>query len=252
MKKYLLLLILLAAGAERTEAQILNFNKYMLQNDSLKWLGLVGLNFILIDQEVQVFNMGANFNVVRKFRQHSILAISKFSFASSNKELLLSDGYLHARMIFNRKKRVGEEVFYQIQYNAIRGLQERNLAGGGLRFWLFDNDNYAMILGIGAMMEWEEWAYQDSYAVTSVFKSTNYLSLFADVSPNFNFNVISYYQARYDTFFKPRISLEINLNLKITSKLKFTSNLTMFYDNVPLVPIDNFVYRFKNGLTYHF
>ena len=235
-----------------TYAQILNLNKRMLQSDSAEWVGQISVFFSLIDQEVNIANMGYNIDVIKKFKNHSLMAISKLSFASSNKETLLNDGYAHVRATFNRKKRVGEEFFGQVQYNAIRGLQDRSLVGIGLRYVLFDRNNYGFVVGAALMQEWENWKYVDVISTTSLLKSSNYISLFANVNKQFNFNVISYYQATFINFVNPRISLEVNLNLNITEKLKFTSNFTLYYDKQPIIPIDNFIYTFKNGLGYQF
>lgn len=253
MKKLLILIaVLFFSWQGSVQAQILNFNKQVLQNDTIPWLGQVRLYFTFIDQEVRVANMGYNFDVVRKFKKHSILAISKLSFASSNSETLLSDGYAHIRFIFNRHKRLGEEIYGQVQYNAIRGLDDRNLVGIGLRYLFIDAEKYGLIAGTALMQEWENWTYNDAPTSTSILKNSTYLMLFADVNEHFHFNIASYYQAPYTSFLQPRVSLEINLNLNITSKLTFTSNFTMYYDNLPVVPIDNFVYKFKNGLGYRF
>ncbi len=66
-----------------------------------------------------------------------------------------------------------------------------------------------------------------------------------NVNEHFHFNIISYYQASLRSIFNPRVSLEINLNLNITKKLKFTSSFTLYYDNKPVVPIDNYVLKLK-------
>jgi uncharacterized protein DUF481 len=252
MKKILFSIILSVVAYNYSTAQILNFNKRNLQNDTVKWLGQINVFFTAIDQEVSVANMGYNVDVIRKFKKSSLMAISKLSFASSNSETLLSDGYAHIRAVFNRHKKLGEEVFGQIQYNAIRGLDDRNLVGAGFRYIILDKEKYGILAGSGVIQEWENWIYQELKTSTSIIKSSNYISLFGDVNEHFHFNIISYYQASFSSFFKPRVSLEINLNLNITEKLKFTSNFTLYYDKIPVVPIDNFVFKFKNGLGYRF
>ena len=252
MKKIIFNLIICFALINTSNAQILNFNKGLLQNDSIKWLGKLSVFFTLIDQEVSVANMGYNVDVIRKFNNHSVMAISKLSFAASNNETLLSDGYAHIRGVFNRNNKLGEEVFGQIQYNAIRGMEERSLLGVGLRLKVFDKNKYGVLLGTGIIREWEDWKYNEDITSNALWKSSNYISLFGDVNNHFHFNIISYYQATYSDFFNPRVSLEINLNLNITSKLIFTSNFTMAHDNNPVIPIKNTIYKFKNGIGYRF
>jgi len=252
MKKIATLVIFIMSIGILSNAQILNFNKRALQNDSVKWLGQVNVFFNAISQEITVSDMGYNFDVVRKFDKHSVMAISKLSFASSDGEILLSDGYAHVRGVFNRNNKFSEEVFGQTQYNAIRGLDDRNLLGIGVRYLVFDKEKYGILVGVGFIQEWENWTYNEMLTSKSLLKTSNYISFYGDVNEQFNFNVISYYQASLNSIFNPRLSLEINLNLKITEKLKFTSSVTIDYDNKPVVPIDNYVMKFKNGLGYRF
>lgn len=196
--------------------------------------------------------MGYDVNVIRKFKKYAVFAISKLHFATSDSETLLSEGFAHARIILNRHNRLRQEVFIQTQYNAIRGLEDRNLIGAGLRYLAISKPKYALLVGSSLIQEWENWKFNDEITSNSILKSSNYILLFGEVNEHFHFNIITYYQATFNEFFKPRIATEINLNLNITQKLVFTSNITAFYDSQPVIPIQNFVYKFKNGLGYRF
>ena len=252
MNKLLIVFIALIFSITGIKAQILNFNKGLLQNDSVNWLGQVNVFFNATAQEVSVANMGYNFDVVRKFNKHSIMAISKLSFARSSSETLLSDGYMHLRGVFNRNNKLSEEVFVQTQYNAIRGLDDRNLVGLGIRYLTLNKEKYGMLVGVGFINEWENWTYNDNLTSTNLLKISNYISFYGDINEQFHFNLISYYQAALHTLLNPRLSLEVNLNLKITKKLRYTSSFTIYYDDKPVVPIANYVLKFKNGLGYSF
>lgn len=252
MKKLLPLIIVFIFSIGSINAQILNFNRNFLHNDTVKWVGNVSVFFTAIDQEVSVANMGYDVNVIRKFKKHAVFAISKLHFASSDSETLLSEGFAHARMIFNRHNRLRQEIFIQTQYNAIRGLEDRNLIGVGFRYLAIEKPKYALIVGTSLLQEWENWTYNGEISSNRLIKSSNYILLFGEVNEHFHFNSIIYYQATFDDFFKPRVAIEINLNLNITKKLVFTSNITAFYDSNPVIPIQNFVYKFKNGLGYRF
>lgn len=251
MKKISLTLIIIIFSVS-SNAQILNFNKGLLQNDTVKWLGKISVFFNAIDQEVSVANMGYDIDVIRKFDNASLMAISELSFATSDSEVLLSDGYAHLRAILRSRKKLNQEVFGQIQYNAIRGLEDRILVGAGLRYAVINKEKYGILAGVGIIQEWENWLYDEAVISTSILKSSNYISFTGDVNKQFNFNIISYYQSSFESFFVPRVSLEVNLNLNITKSLSFTSSFTLYYDKQPVVPIDNFIFKFQNGLGYSF
>ena len=252
MKKIKLTFIIILVLSISSNAQILNFNKRLLQNDTIKWLGKMGVFFNAIDQEVSIANLGYDIDMIRKFDNMSLMAISKLSFATSNGDILLSDGYAHVRGVINRRKKLNEEIFGQIQYNAIRGLEDRFLIGGGFRYLVVDKEKYGVLAGMGLIHEWENWVYDEVKSSTSILKSSNYVSFYGDVNKHFHFNLISYYQASFESLFVPRISLEVNLNFNITKRLSFTSSFTLYYDKKPVVPIDNFVFKFENGLGYQF
>ena len=144
MKKIKLTFIIILVLSISSNAQILNFNKGLLQNDTVKWIGKIEVFFNAIDQEVSIANLGYDIDMIRKFDNMSLMAISKLSFATSNGDILLSDGYAHVRGVINRRKKLNEEIFGQIQYNAIRGLEDRFLIGGGLRYLVVDKEKYGM------------------------------------------------------------------------------------------------------------
>lgn len=252
MKKINLTFIIILVLSLSSNAQILNFNKGLLQSDTVKWLGKIEFFFSAIDQEVSIANLGYDIDIIRKFDNTSLMAISKLSFATSNGDVLLSDGYAHVRGVINRRKKLSEEIFGQIQYNAIRGLEDRFLIGGGLRYSIIDKGKYGILAGIGLIHEWENWVYDEVKSSTSILKSSNYISFYGDVNKQFSFNVISYYQASFQSLFVPRISLEVNLNLNITKRLSFTTGFTLYYDKKPVIPIDNFVFKLENGLGFRF
>jgi len=252
MKKIKLTFIIILVLSISSNAQILNFNKGLLQSDTVKWIGKVEVFFNAIDQEVSIANLGYDIDMIRKFDNMSLMAISKLSFATSNGDILLSDGYAHIRGVINRRKKLSEEIFGQIQYNAIRGLEDRFLIGGGLRYLVVDKEKYGVLAGMGLIHEWENWVYDEVKSSTSILKSSNYISFYGDVNNQFHFNVISYYQASFESLFVPRVSLEVNLNLNITKRLIFTSSFILHYDKRPVIPIDNFVFKFANGLGYQF
>ncbi len=87
------------------------------------------------------------------------------------------------------------------------------------------------------------------------WKSTNYLIFRFSISAWADFNSIQFFQTAYDpsiNAFRNRYSTDMNLNTTITRRLLLTFSFTLNYENKPIVPITQTIYRFSNGITYKF
>jgi hypothetical protein len=252
LKAFLIIPVLLFGIYTNSDGQILNLHKRNFENDSVKWVGNVELKFSIIKQETSVSSLSFKVNTIHFFDKNSIFLIGQSSFATKNSEAILNDGYAHLRFVFNRKMKISQEFFVQTQYNNIRGLSNRNLGGAGLRIRLSQKEAITWFLGVGLLYEAEDWDTETESITTNYLKNSNYIGIFGSPGDTFHYNAIIYYQARFDAYFNPRLSGEINLNFKISNILAFTSSFNFFYDSAPEVSVDQFVYKFINGLTFNF
>jgi hypothetical protein len=105
---------------------------------------------------------------------------------------------------------------------------------------------------VGLLYEAEDWDTPTESITTNYIKNSNYIAIFGSPGHSMHYNAILYYQARFDTYLSPRLSGEVNLNFKINKILAFTSTFNFFYDAAPEATVDQFVYKFINGLTFNF
>ncbi|MEN7546810.1 DUF481 domain-containing protein [Rapidithrix thailandica] len=236
------------------QAQILNIEKSRLDNDTTGWLGSFEVQIDLVKQEQHTLDLGSNLHALRLTPKNAYMVIADIEIVRSEKEDLISNGYLHMRMTMNFKRKLSEELFGQIQYNDVLGMQHRYLGGAGARLTLLDRKKIAMAFSAGVMYEVENWKSEEEISEinNTLWKSTSYLSLRWKVSENVDFNMINYYQARFTDFFAPRVSSDINLRFKINKRFSFGSKFSVIYDAAPVVPISNLIYSLKNGLSYNF
>ena len=176
----------------------------------------------------------------------------------------ISTAYGHFRINFNRKKKLSEEVFAQIQYDESRGMIYRTLGGVGLRLNLYKTEKTELYFGTGVMWETEEWKTPDEadslnetdlLVVKNIPKSTNYFSIKTQLNPFTSFNLINYYQVGYDNEQKVtrhRVSLDASLNFLITKYLSFNNSFSIGLEDKPVVPIQKFVYSLSNGILLKF
>lgn len=249
--------------------QILNVEKQRSSGiDSAQWLGNVDFSFSLKEQQTKTLSANLNTNLVYFSSKHSYILIGKLSSLRGNGESLVSHGYGHVRVNFFRKKKLSYELFSQIQYDEVRGMKQRNLIGGNIRYTLKDKDNYLLSIGTGVMYEREQWEWnvtEDDLneaegftqiglikPLTEAPKNNTYISLKYDISKNMYLNFITYYQAKFDQLNKPRISGEAKFNVIISKRLRFVASGTWWHDAAPVVPIDKTNYAITNGLKYSF
>ena len=173
-------------------------------------------------------------------------------------EPVVRGGYLHARSNFLRKRRLSHELFTQYQYDRVRGLRDRWLAGGGLRWRWLESDKSSLYLGAGIMYEVEQWQdpeAENKFIQPKLWKSANYLSLNTAFSNQVSLHAISYYQTGFDNSidaFRHCISATATLRVKLSSKLTFKTSFDGVYENRPVIPITKFIYSLNNGLTVSF
>lgn len=254
MRAIALIIGLLWAGSI-AQAQILNIEKSRMDNDTLEaFIGNASLNFRLQQKNVQVISIRNTLNLTHATKQHNYILIGNLHLIKVEDRDVISDGSTHVRWNIMKRKKISYELFAQGQYDEARGMKHRFLAGGDIRARLRYSDKITLAAATGVMYEKERWALpdEDILANRGFIKSTTYFSVQNRFTKSLEINCISYYQARFDRFFKPRITADVNMNLRINKLFSFNSKFSMIYDAIPVIPIRNLFYTFSNGLTINF
>ena len=209
------------------------------------------------EDQAKFVSFANDLNAVLAPGKTSYVVLGKLAYTENNRSTILNNGYLHLRTNFNYRKTWSQEVYGQIQYDNFRGLTQRYLLGGGVRFKAIRSSKFDLILGSGPMYEKEDWRIPESEGMEDVafLKLSNYLIVRWNIADNVNFNTIFYYQVGYDKSIdaaRNRISSTTNFNFKISKHLSFTTSISMAYEDKPIIPITRFIYGVENGLTLEF
>jgi hypothetical protein len=89
-------------------------------------------------------------------------------------------------------------------------------------------------------------------STTKYYKNTNYISIHYEANNMVNIILTGYYQARFETFDKPRIIGDFSLDIKLGKHLRYNLRYNILHDAIPVVPINQTIYSFRNGLRYDF
>ncbi|MGB0525127.1 MAG: DUF481 domain-containing protein [Flammeovirgaceae bacterium] len=252
--RLLLLIGILGLGfSQETSAQILNIEKARMDNDTLEaFIGNATFNFTLKQRNTQLVSMRSILNLTHATKKHNYIFIGNLHLIKVEGRDVISDGSSHVRWNIMKRRKLSYEVFAQAQYDQARGMNHRFLFGGDVRFRLRHSDKITLAASTGAMYEKEDWFFQDVAATTELIKSTSYIAIQNRFSNRLEINCISYYQARFDDFFKPRVTADVNINIRITKLFSFNSTFQGIYDAAPVVPVRHLFYTFANGITLKF
>lgn len=258
---HILLLIIFTAFSHNGFAQILNADKFGKNTDTTKKLsGLAEIGFNINKQKDLIYSSNTSADISYSYNRNVLIFAGSFNLFRSGNNSLINGGFAHLRYRIGYDNKLTPEFFAQIQYDAVRGLRERELLGSSLRYRLLQSDKGYMYVAGGLMYEREIWDYSgveeisiDSTIQNNLVKFTGYVSLRRKLAEHVAFNFIGYYQARPDKYFlQPRISGEAQLAFRITKRLGFSIYGVVSYDEEPPVPIENLYYTIRNKLTINF
>lgn len=248
-----LLFILLFGTCVR--AQIVNIEDKRKALDTLGWSGQLDLSGNISKNSNRVVTAGGNLRLDRLGKRGNVLLLADYRLVKVDGNNALNAGFVHARYGFEPPGRDGWrwEFFTQLQYNEQLRLNLRFLAGTGLRRRLYRIGKSRAYLGVLYMYEYNELAassitYRDH-------RLSNYLTFNWQTSKILTLASTTYYQPRLPDFRDARISTVASATLSISSRLRFTTNLSLTHDprvtrDLPDVPPTNF--SWANGLRWTF
>lgn len=169
-------------------------------------------------------------------------------------------GLVHGRGVRSMGQHVMVEAFVQKQFNDSILLQDRNLAGGGIRLAPLGppgkskNDTaFYPYIGIGVM--WENEVINDSQEgeiETNIVRSTNYVTWAWRIDERLTSVATSYYQFHLKILSDFRVLFEGSIGFRLTQKLAFNTRLNFRYDNEPPTDVKKHDLEIINGFSYAF
>lgn len=247
-------------------SQILRVDKADLDVDSANFFqGSLNINFNINNKSSNDNTQNATFigfdsegDIVYFSDHHAYILINTFEYFSISDGPFVSTGNAHFRTNFRRKKPLSIEAFTQIQYDAGRNLEVRYLLGTGLKYRIYNKKKFQMYAGTGIMWEKERWKSslaENGNITKELLKSTNYINLKFEINDKVDFNNTIYYQGGYDEeddVFRNRVSLDLNIKVKLTQGLSFITKFSGQFEDKPIIPINRYVYSLTNGIEFDF
>ena len=195
--------------------------------------------------------------LVGKYHTFGILT---FQQEKQGGKVFTDKGFAHLRGARSITEQLGVEIFLQKQYNESILLQDRNLAGGGIRVLALkqrtdtkDSTGMNLYLGIGGMWENETINDKEHGEVdTNIIRSTNYISATWRINKRFTVIVTGYYQPYLQRFSDFRVLSESRFEFRVTERVSFNIRLNLRYDSEPPTGVEAHDLEIVNGLSYKF
>ena len=259
MKKNLFLIVCLHCWLY-TSAQIVNVERFRLDLDTANlWLGNAGLGLNIKKQQNNIYTYNGSLNTVFLSKKHAFISLNYFKLLRQDKTNLLNDGYVHVRTNLFRRQRFSYETFIQYQMDQGRGLFFREIYGAAVRLRLWAGKQGYMSANTGFMYEQENWRGNilrfetDSGMAETVFlRSTSNLTARINLADGVSLFLVTYYQARPDYFWRPRLISDAQVQLRINRYLAFNMQFIATLDAMPVVAGNSFVYTLNNSLLVSF
>ena len=249
-----------------TMGQILRVDKSHLESDSAGYFALSAEAIFSLDnrsvsptEKLVYTRLYSKADLLYVSKQNAYILINSIEYQSSTNAPPFSTGYTHFRINFRRQHKLSYETYAQLQYDEIRRMRLRTLAGGGLRFTAIDKEGVDIHVGTGLMYEVEKWQAVENDPASMLYKEipklSNYLGVEFTLSKHVKLNLWGLYQTGYDTednLRRNRYAAEASLNFIVSKRVVWINRFAYFYDAQPVIPINPAFYQLMNGLRINF
>ena len=242
-------------------AQILNIEDPTLTKDSLSKHDFkygFGANFNLSQQNETVYEIDGLLESVYHYNdKHQVLLNGQYFNTGIVGTELINGGFIHLRYTPNFLNKMAPQLFGQHQLDRGRGLVQRQLFGGNLRWQALQKDKVSIQVATGIFYENEIWNLsgspdsQEGQLRKGVMKSNNMLRLYFQIGKKTELSIVNYYQLPLaHGNGAMRLASNVSLSTEISNRFQLQINFISMYDTRPLIDIDKFYYTFSNGFGY--
>jgi len=228
--------------------------------DKAVWNGNIAIGLEIDKQSTTLLDASNFLDVSLQKNKELFIASASDRFTNDGPTSFLNTGYVHLRWRHEYKNKLHPETFTQYQWDAERGMVYRYLAGANLRYNFWHKHKWEMTFGEGAFYENEKWNYtavdsgkippQPVDQTVSRLRSNSYMKWQGNPSSSSDFAAAIFYQASYNDFFNPRISVKINFDVNISTHFSLGVAYNGLYDAKPVVPIFHYYYNLSTSVAY--
>ncbi len=233
------------------QGQVVNTERLRFSIESQHaWKGRFSLSSAAIKNTRMILDFNINANVAHKHQKHAWYLFLFWRWMQINRQKIISSGYQHLRHTWEWHKILQPEWFLQLQQNAIWLIKNRFLSGLGFRLAWIHKDSIGWYMGIHYMYEYEELT--DDTTFHRDHRISSNMRFYWQPHPLLVFSAIIYFQPRIDAFYDYRISLEGDLQIKLSKHFRYFTRYQLNYDTYPPIGLPTTFYTLTSGISYEF
>lgn len=184
--------------------------------------------------------------------RHLAFAFASVDYSKLNEVIGVDKSFAHARYDYAIGRFVSWEAFVQTQSDVFQLIKIRDLIGTGPRLTLYDDGQFGLFLGVGAM--WEHDVYDvapggPDARVQNTTRANVYLAAHATLTDGIDAVTTTYVQPRLTDASDIRVLSESGFIFKISTWLSTAISFVAHYDSNPapgVLPTDT---ELKNAIT---
>ncbi|MEM9291812.1 MAG: DUF481 domain-containing protein [Acidobacteriota bacterium] len=181
---------------------------------------------------------------------------SRYTFAEENDSVSKNRGFAHLRWTTMKNPRWGWEAFLQYQFNEFLRLDQRRLAGVGLRYAIDREEHRRIFLGLAVMSEFERLDLPDltdDEREVDTVRASSYLTLKGQSprgaeSPRFRYGTTIYVQPSLEDLGDLRLLNDNEIAFPISERVEISLSLSVLYDSEPPPGVESTDWRLRNQL----
>ena len=233
--------------------QLVNIESQRMQTDSVRFALSADFGFSHANNDGSSINQ-IDGSLTSQFKSKDLKKIyfltGNYKLIDSDKENLQNSWFLHARFNYKFTNFWRFETFIQSQFNELLEIQQRSLAGAGVRIKLFGQKEFTAYLGNSYMYEIEKNI--DENVSYYNHRNNSYLTLiYTPKTERFSISNTVYYQPLYENFKDYRLLEQFKLNVPLSKVFKIFGLFNYYFDS--LTPLGNKEYssniNFGLGIT---
>lgn len=246
--RFSLIFIIILPGI--IQAQLVNIESKRMQTDSIRFAlnADFSLNYTNNDGTKVTQMDGALTTQLKSKDLKSIyFFIGTYKLIDSEDKNLQNAWFLHGRYNYKFNQTLRLEAFLQGQYNQLLVVEQRNLAGLGLRVKWMDEENFTGYAGNSYMYEIE---YSDEAGTTDYnHRNSTYLTLsYFPKSQRFSVANTVYYQPLYRDLNDYRILEQFRLDIPLAKWFKVFTTFNYYFDSKTPLNTEEYTSNLNFGL----
>jgi hypothetical protein len=187
--------------------------------------------------------------------KHTLLGVARGEYGYAQDDLIVSKVLEHVRYRYRFVDWLQGETFVQHELDAFRRLRLRALVGAGPRFTLWSTEEGSLVLGVAAMLEYEQLRHDelpDAGARTVDPRLSSYALGRVRLLENLSLVETLYVQPRLTRFSDVRVLNDTSLVVDVNKRLTFSTGLVLTYDAAPPATVSRFDTQLRSGLGVKF